>query len=82
MACKFEYNSNGKYDAAFGLPQPEGTASVLRSMESAQYYSENNIDFARRWVSTVWKGLMHIQLLTILRVVHTIRLPFLLNLKI
>ena len=29
VGCKFEYNSNGKLDAAFGIPQPAGTASVL-----------------------------------------------------
>lgn len=61
MGCKFEYNSHGKLDASFGIPQPAGTASVIRSMESAQYYSENKIDLARRWVSTIWNDLMHIQ---------------------
>lgn len=48
VGCKFEYNSHGKLDASFGIPQPAGTASVIRSMESAQYYSENKIDLARR----------------------------------
>ncbi|WJX44397.1 Alpha-(1,3)-fucosyltransferase 11, variant 2 [Trifolium repens] len=48
VGCKFGFNGNQKPDAAFGLPQQAGTASVLRSMESAQYYAENNIDMARR----------------------------------
>jgi glycoprotein 3-alpha-L-fucosyltransferase len=56
VGCKFGFNGNQKPDAAFGLPQQAGTASVLRSMESAQYYAENNIDMARRWVSTVIKS--------------------------
>ena len=43
---------NKKPDAGFGLPQSSGTAAVLRSMEAASYYAENNIDMARRWVST------------------------------
>lgn len=64
VGCKFEFSPNGKLDAAFGLPQPSGTASVIRSMESAQYYSENNIDQARRWVSTIWNDLMHFQTFT------------------
>ncbi|KAA8545873.1 hypothetical protein F0562_020676 [Nyssa sinensis] len=46
--CKFGVDPNRKPDAAFGLPQQAGTASVLRSMESAQYYVENNIAHARR----------------------------------
>lgn len=53
MGCKFGFDSAKKADAAFGLPEHTGTASVLRSMESAEYYSENNIDMARRWVSTL-----------------------------
>ncbi|KAL7002819.1 Alpha-(1,3)-fucosyltransferase 11 [Sarracenia purpurea var. burkii] len=48
VGCKFGFTPNTKSDAAFGLPQPPGTASVLRSMESSQYYSENNIALARR----------------------------------
>lgn len=47
VGCKFGYNPDRKPDAAFG-PQESGTASVLRSMESAQYYAENNIAQARR----------------------------------
>ncbi|KAI4367616.1 hypothetical protein MLD38_023332 [Melastoma candidum] len=48
VGCKFGFFSNKKADAAFGVPQPAGTASVLRSMESAQYYIENSIAQARR----------------------------------
>ena len=55
VGCKFGFSGDKKPDAAFGLPQPGGTASVLRSMESAQYYAENNLAMARRWVSTVVK---------------------------
>ncbi|KZV41167.1 alpha1 family protein [Dorcoceras hygrometricum] len=48
VRCKFGHESGKKPDAAFGLPQQPGTAAVLRSMESATYYSENNIENARR----------------------------------
>ncbi|ESW28505.1 hypothetical protein PHAVU_003G292000 [Phaseolus vulgaris] len=48
IGCKFGFSGDKKPDAAFGLPQPSGTASVLRSMESAKYYAENNIAMARR----------------------------------
>lgn len=47
VECKFGFD-NKKADAAFGLPNGGGTAGVLRSMESAQYYAENNIAMARR----------------------------------
>ncbi|KAI3695579.1 hypothetical protein L1987_78577 [Smallanthus sonchifolius] len=47
VECKFGFD-NKKADAAFGLPNGAGTAGVLRSMESAQYYPENNIALARR----------------------------------
>ncbi|KAL4555767.1 hypothetical protein LXL04_038395 [Taraxacum kok-saghyz] len=50
--CKFGFEKK-KADAAFGLPNGGGTAGVLRSMESAQYYAENNLAMARRWVSTI-----------------------------
>ncbi|PON82064.1 Glycosyltransferase [Trema orientale] len=49
VGCQFGFDSGKKPDAAFGTPQQAGTASVLRSMESAQYYAENDIDQARRW---------------------------------
>ncbi|KAK2665082.1 hypothetical protein Ddye_003656 [Dipteronia dyeriana] len=48
VGCTFGYDPDKKPDAAFGMPHETGTASVLRSMESAQYYSENNIAQARR----------------------------------
>ncbi|XP_031381868.1 glycoprotein 3-alpha-L-fucosyltransferase A-like isoform X2 [Punica granatum] len=48
VGCSFGYSIEKKPDAAFGIPQAGGTASVLRSMESAQYYMENNIAQARR----------------------------------
>lgn len=52
MGCKFGVDSDKKPDAAFGTTQQAGTAGVLRSMESAQYYPENDVVMARRWVST------------------------------
>ncbi|GLU09264.1 hypothetical protein SLE2022_261330 [Rubroshorea leprosula] len=48
VGCKFVYNPDKDPDAAFALQQQLGVASILRSMESSQYYSENNIDQARR----------------------------------
>ncbi|PHT70131.1 putative fucosyltransferase-like protein [Capsicum annuum] len=48
VGCKFGVDSNKKPDASFGTPQQAGTAGVLRSMESAQYYPENDIVMARR----------------------------------
>lgn len=48
VECQFGFNPSKKPDAGFGLPQQGGTASVLRSMESASYYAENNIAHARR----------------------------------
>ncbi|KAL2456808.1 Glycoprotein 3-alpha-L-fucosyltransferase A [Forsythia ovata] len=48
VGCKFGFDSGKKHDAAFGLPQQPGTASVIRSMESAKYYAENSIAMARR----------------------------------
>lgn len=54
MGCSFGFSSDKKKpDAALGIPQPAGTVSVLRSMESAEYYIENNIAQAQRWVSTI-----------------------------
>ncbi|KAA3488683.1 glycoprotein 3-alpha-L-fucosyltransferase A-like isoform X2 [Gossypium australe] len=49
VGCKFGFDPSKKPDAAFGLSQEPGVATVLRSMESALYYSENNIAQARRW---------------------------------
>ncbi|KAL4384041.1 hypothetical protein GQ457_15G013860 [Hibiscus cannabinus] len=48
VSCTFGFDPSKKPDAAFGLPQQSGVASVLRSMESASYYSENNLAQARR----------------------------------
>ncbi|KAM1457489.1 hypothetical protein ACFX13_035515 [Malus domestica] len=48
VGCQFGYNPAKKPDAAVGLAHQSGTASILRSMESAQYYSENNLAHARR----------------------------------
>ncbi|XP_022897122.1 glycoprotein 3-alpha-L-fucosyltransferase A-like isoform X1 [Olea europaea var. sylvestris] len=48
VGCKFGFDSGKKPDAAFGLSHEPGTASVLRTMESARYYAENSIDMARR----------------------------------
>ncbi|KAJ8763580.1 hypothetical protein K2173_002463 [Erythroxylum novogranatense] len=48
VGCQFGFGSSGNPDAAFGSSQQSGTMTVHRSMESAQYYSENNINMARR----------------------------------
>ncbi|KAL6546102.1 Alpha-(1,3)-fucosyltransferase 11 [Orobanche gracilis] len=48
VGCKFGSGNGKKPDAAFGIPPQIGTAGVLRSMESASYYSENGIAMARR----------------------------------
>ncbi|KAF2321148.1 hypothetical protein GH714_034555 [Hevea brasiliensis] len=48
VGCSFGFDSSRKPDAAFGSPNQGGTVSVLRSMESSHYYSENNIAQARR----------------------------------
>ncbi|KAF6145806.1 hypothetical protein GIB67_016255 [Kingdonia uniflora] len=55
IGCKFGHNPglDKSPDAAFGLHQNEATASVIRSMESATYYAENDIARARRWI---WPG--------------------------
>ncbi|XP_010943065.1 glycoprotein 3-alpha-L-fucosyltransferase A [Elaeis guineensis] len=47
VGCKFGFAADRKPDAAFGLHQDPAIASVLRSMESSHYYSENNINVAR-----------------------------------
>ncbi|KAJ4965872.1 hypothetical protein NE237_017721 [Protea cynaroides] len=49
VGCRFGFHQLEKEpDAAFGVPQKAGVSSIIRSMESSQYYSENNIDQARR----------------------------------
>uniref|UniRef100_A0A1J3EJ20 Fucosyltransferase n=2 Tax=Noccaea caerulescens TaxID=107243 RepID=A0A1J3EJ20_NOCCA len=46
--CTFGGSSGQKADAAFGLGHQPGTLSIIRSMESAQYYPENDLAQARR----------------------------------
>ncbi|PIA46286.1 hypothetical protein AQUCO_01500060v1 [Aquilegia coerulea] len=54
VGCKFgSHSSDKKPDAAFGVPYHAPTEGVLRSMESAHYYPENNVDQARRRGFTV-----------------------------
>ncbi|CAN4112209.1 unnamed protein product [Withania somnifera] len=48
VGCKYGTDPNKKPDASFRQPRQAGIASVLQSMESAQYYAENNITLARR----------------------------------
>ncbi|XP_050210556.1 glycoprotein 3-alpha-L-fucosyltransferase A [Mercurialis annua] len=48
VGCHFGSEPNKKPDAGFGAANQGETASVLRSMESAQYYPENSIAQARR----------------------------------
>ncbi|KAL9235947.1 hypothetical protein vseg_010666 [Gypsophila vaccaria] len=48
VGCKFGFELCNKLDTAFGWPQEQPTSAVLRSMESAQYYAENNLANARR----------------------------------
>lgn len=48
VGCKFGYETGKIPDAGFGTPQQTGTATVLRSMESASYYVENDVAKARR----------------------------------
>ncbi|CAA0807529.1 Glycoprotein 3-alpha-L-fucosyltransferase A [Striga hermonthica] len=50
VGCMFgsEVGAGKKIDAEFGLSHEPGVAGVHRSMESATYYSENDISNARR----------------------------------
>ncbi|KAF8013706.1 hypothetical protein BT93_I1539 [Corymbia citriodora subsp. variegata] len=48
VGCKFGFGSDRKPDGQIGLHGQAGTATILRSMESSQYYAENNIAQARR----------------------------------
>ncbi|KAG0501876.1 hypothetical protein HPP92_001948 [Vanilla planifolia] len=48
VGCKFGFSGNKVPDATFGQSMNPAIVSVHRSMESSQYYMENNIDFARR----------------------------------
>ncbi|KAK4405215.1 putative fucosyltransferase-like protein [Sesamum angolense] len=47
VKCTYGYESGKKPDAVIGVPQ-ESATNVLRSMESAVYYAENDIAMARR----------------------------------
>lgn len=50
IGCEFRSSvtleGTNKADAIFGLSNEPSIESVIRSMESAQYYPENNIDNA------------------------------------
>ncbi|PKA59513.1 Putative fucosyltransferase-like protein [Apostasia shenzhenica] len=48
VGCKFGFPDSKIPDATFGLSTNPATATVHRSMESSQYYMENNIRLARR----------------------------------
>ncbi|XP_030523357.1 glycoprotein 3-alpha-L-fucosyltransferase A [Rhodamnia argentea] len=48
VGCKFGSSSDKEPDAQFGLNGQAGKAKILRSMESSQYYAENDIVQARR----------------------------------
>eukprot|EP00268_Persea_americana_P035211 TRINITY_DN3477_c0_g1_i3.p1 TRINITY_DN3477_c0_g1~~TRINITY_DN3477_c0_g1_i3.p1 ORF type:complete len:487 (-),score=87.80 TRINITY_DN3477_c0_g1_i3:319-1779(-) len=50
VGCNFGFGaaSDRKLDAVFGISHNAETAGVLRSMESSQYYTENDIRLARR----------------------------------
>jgi hypothetical protein len=54
VPCEFGHSANRKADATFGYGQEGSVPSILRSMESSHYYSENDPDIARRWVSTAF----------------------------
>ncbi|CAH8372855.1 unnamed protein product [Eruca vesicaria subsp. sativa] len=47
--CAIGRNSDKIPDAAFGLRHQPGTLNIIRSMESARYYRDNNLAQARRW---------------------------------
>ncbi|KDP42274.1 hypothetical protein JCGZ_01598 [Jatropha curcas] len=48
VGCHFIFEPSKPADAVFGSPGEGGIPSVLRSMESASYYYENNLAQARR----------------------------------
>lgn len=58
VSCLFRINPSKKPDASLDLTLRSGVASILRSMESASYYLNNNVDQARRWVSTIQNDLI------------------------
>uniref|UniRef100_A0A0A9B735 Fucosyltransferase n=1 Tax=Arundo donax TaxID=35708 RepID=A0A0A9B735_ARUDO len=47
VGCEFGFSASKTPDATFGVAPDPSVDSILRSMESSQYYSENNIDVAR-----------------------------------
>ncbi|KAK3123650.1 hypothetical protein QOZ80_8AG0634130 [Eleusine coracana subsp. coracana] len=47
VGCEFGFSASKTPDATFGIAPDPSVDSILRSMESSQYYSENNIDVAR-----------------------------------
>ncbi|GJN15973.1 hypothetical protein PR202_gb02922 [Eleusine coracana subsp. coracana] len=47
VGCEFGFSASKTPDATFGIAPDPSVDSILRSMESSQYYSENNIDLAR-----------------------------------
>lgn len=50
VGCEFGFPASKTPDATFGIAPDPSVESILRSMESSQYYSENNINAARGWV--------------------------------
>ncbi|KQJ98635.1 putative fucosyltransferase-like protein [Brachypodium distachyon] len=47
VGCDFGFSASKTPDATFGIAPDPSVESILRSMESSQYYSENNINAAR-----------------------------------
>ncbi|KAL5221372.1 hypothetical protein ABZP36_026085 [Zizania latifolia] len=47
VGCEFGVSATKTPDATFGISPDPNVKSILRSMESSHYYSENNIDVAR-----------------------------------
>ncbi|KAG2584483.1 putative fucosyltransferase-like protein [Panicum virgatum] len=47
VGCEFGFSASKTPDATFGIAPDSSVESILRSMESSQYYSGNNIDVAR-----------------------------------
>jgi glycoprotein 3-alpha-L-fucosyltransferase len=48
VGCIFSLTSTRKHDAMFGISHDHDVAGVLRSMESSEYYAENNLVISRR----------------------------------
>ncbi|CAD6245484.1 unnamed protein product [Miscanthus lutarioriparius] len=47
VGCEFGFSASKTPDATFGIAPDPSVDGIIRSMESSQYYSENNIDVAR-----------------------------------